>query len=367
MLTLKEYLDIKRVDDKAEITYIPYDCFYHTGAMKYSFLTNTGKKSIYAFIAYPDTEMPKNGYPAALVIHGGGGEAYLEVAREYQKQGFVTIVPDFSGNMRESRESALVKNPDAGPIGYGTEIESDDPWNYFSVLQSIKAIDLLYSIDDIKIDKNNIFSIGLSWGGIVNLALLSVEKRIKAGVMIYSSGYTELNPWWGHFYDPLNEQEKNDYLNYLEPKNFLDKITVPVLFSVGADDPAFTLKMHYLTTDKINSDKYFSYRKSFPHGNLTGFSDYTTYDFIKALSSDKEIKKLSFSVKKNTVKVKRAYKKSKIKICYTFEDINEKEIVEFNEEIIDKKFTIYDNVKYYFILEENLSGAIYSTDIIKAK
>ena len=49
----------------------------------------------FAWYGYPETAMPEGGYPAVLLIHGGGGTAFPQYAKLWLKQGYVVMALDW--------------------------------------------------------------------------------------------------------------------------------------------------------------------------------------------------------------------------------------------------------------------------------
>lgn len=115
-----------------------------------------------------------------------------------------------------------------GSISYGsfTDMNREHPWAYFSVLSSMKAVDYMASIE--YVDKNNIYTMGLSWGGFLNLLVLSQDKRIRTGSIIYSSSYIHESEWEKGYIKDLSIDDKKYYIENIEPHNYLTEIDCSV-------------------------------------------------------------------------------------------------------------------------------------------
>lgn len=110
----------------------------------------------------------------------------------------------------------------------------------------IRAIDFVCSLD--KADTNNLFSYGDSQGGAFTWVSASLDSRIKAIApsVPFLGDFEDYSKivWW-----PLHEvfqysdkqgitrEELFQTLSYFDLKNFVDKITCPVLMAFGLQDP----------------------------------------------------------------------------------------------------------------------------------
>ena len=67
------------------------------------------KSPVFAYIGYPEGKAPQGGFPAVLLIHGGGGTAYPNYVRKWNARGYaaaidwynqrpvITLTPDGKG------------------------------------------------------------------------------------------------------------------------------------------------------------------------------------------------------------------------------------------------------------------------------
>ena len=105
MKTLHEYIKINRENIPSVTTQDKWhgELPHNTRAIFYDVPTVTGAKRVFAFMSYPTTKKPKNGYPAVVLIHGGNGAAFYEMSRLWADRGFVVIAPDFNGKYAYSK------------------------------------------------------------------------------------------------------------------------------------------------------------------------------------------------------------------------------------------------------------------------
>ena len=194
MQTLTEYLTENRVHSAPVIEYVPTGEIYRgVRALYYDLPAKDAAYRIFSYLALPQSPPPQGGYPAVVLLHGGNGMAYYEVARMWAKRGFAAIAPDLNGFCAQSTARRDVPNPNGGPHGYGTNVRGPHPWAYFSVLSAMRAADVLCSLPEVNADK--LCSCGLSWGGWLNLLFAAKERRLKAVSIIYSSAYAWQSGW----------------------------------------------------------------------------------------------------------------------------------------------------------------------------
>ena len=354
MLKLNEYILKNRNSiNKPNIEYAWYDEMYiNTKASFYDVPTVDGVKRVFAFISYPETKMPDGGYPAIILIHGGNGAAYHEMSKLWSVRGYVVIAPDFNGKYAKKLTERGLDNPYCDIHGYGSfnDYKSKNPWAYFSVLSAMRAIDVLCT--DPLINKNLIFSIGLSWGGFINLLFLSVEKRIKAASIIYSSAYISSSKWahMEHVSNDFKDDEWKIYDEYIDPQTYLKNIICPVLFTAGADDIAFTMENRRKTAAKIPSKTYFAYRNSFPHANFFGFEQKESDLFFKSFIYHIEFENIEFDVEDKLINLKNKNDKAKYYLNETKEHYSNSDTLIWTRREITNNAILLDNeTKTYFI------------------
>ena len=370
MKTLHEYIKTNRENIPSVTTKDEWygEMCYGTRAIFYDVPTVTGAKRVFAFIGYPTTEKPKNGYPAVLLIHGGNGSAFYEMSRLWADRGFVVIAPDFNGKYAYSINERQRVNTDGGNPGYGSiaDLHDEHTWAYFSVLSAMRALDVLETMDIV--DKENVFSCGLSWGGFIQLLLSSVDTRLKGASVIYSSAFVMQSEWGQKvLLDLANEGDKKLWGDYIDPSNYLHKITHPIFFTAGADDTAFTMENRRLTAEKITAPTYFGLRKNFPHGNFIGFEQRETAEFFTRCVAGDVVPQPKAIVEKGKITVKAGDLSSSLSLCYTKDCLNEADRQQWEEIPVknEETLSIPEGATAFFVQEIGLDGLCFSNGVIK--
>lgn len=365
MKSIREYIKEKyNKNNETEIVFFNFnEDLKNVKAIKYR-AGRVGK--VFAFYGKPETPKPICGYPAVLLIHGGQGYAYYEWVKRWTDRGYVAIAPDYDSHFAIDENNRQELNPLGGPRGYGSvfETESDEPWIYFSVLSSIKAIDVI--CEDTEVDKSKIVLDGISWGGFAGLKLLAVEKRIKAATIKYSSAFIAETTWGqdeGLKY--LTSDQLSVYNEYFDPQNDLRRITAPILFAAGTDDKCFMMKTRKKTTDAVCSRlKAFGYRLHYDHGHFEGWKTSESIDFADSVLNGLELSRLKIvSSEHGKVVIKAEGEVSDMTLCYTVCDFYDTEKCVWNEIAVEMEFVLPENVTAYFITYVADFKTRYSTDV----
>ena len=124
---------------------------------------------VFAYVGFPSAPMPEGGYPAVILVHGGGGCAFFEWVEYWNGKGYAAIAPDFYAQQYGSyklQNGKAPKNPDGGPVDSGsfrnTAEDYKDSWVYHSVYNIISAHNILLS--DERVNENKTGLTGISWG-----------------------------------------------------------------------------------------------------------------------------------------------------------------------------------------------------------
>ncbi|MCE7737295.1 MAG: prolyl oligopeptidase family serine peptidase [Candidatus Heimdallarchaeota archaeon] len=193
-------------------------------------------------------------YPLVLWIHGGpqGQEVpdftwfSMPLIQYLTLNGFAVSVPNVRGS-----------------TGYGTEymakVEKD--WGGDDLKDHLEGLKVLEK--DERIDSNNRFLSGRSYGGFMTLSLISRHPELwRGGADLFGpydliGFYNRLPPSWQTFFDLTLADPKTEegqaFMKERSPKTYFDNITAPLLIIQGANDPRVTLE---------ESKEIFEYMKS---------------------------------------------------------------------------------------------------------
>lgn len=253
-------------------------------AVTYDGAKLNGKKTkVFAYMGYPKDISGRIG--AVVLVHGGGGVAYLPWVKMWNDSGYAAIAMSVTGDFPKVRNagddgSSFSEEKwhhglygDFAEQGYCDAPDNDrmrnsdapinEQWMYHAVSQVIIANNILRS--DERIDKDKIGIMGISWGGVITSITIGYDNRFAFAIPVYGSGYlTESMGNLGEFFRSGNNPDL-----WLAEKKF-DEVNMPVLWMCKNDDIPFSLNSNsksYIATRKRNSHTRISVPTPFRHNH----------------------------------------------------------------------------------------------------
>lgn len=305
-----------------------------TKAIYYKGLSYRGKTTHnFAYIGFPNTEMPEGGYPAVIVIHGGGGCAFYEWAEYWNGKGYVCVAPDISGHCDGSTVfdgKQAPENPNGGPCGYKpfvTDLENyKESWLYHCVCDVILLNNLLRA--DVKVNKDKIALTGISWGSVITAIVCGIDDRFAAFAPVYGGGYIHTTPLFIKE-DDAPEDEKL-WLENFDPSAYMPKVKKPIMFTCGADEACFSVTNNKKSWDLCGKYATFSWRKELTHYHRWKDEEgmVNVFRFIDNVLKGNA---MPFAIKRETLSGKTFSVVTSVKtelmatLCYSFGDHDEKD------------------------------------------
>ncbi len=242
---------------------------------------NGKKKKTFVYLGVPSTE--KGSYPAVVLAHGAGGNAFYEWVQNWTEREYIAIAVDL--NATHFTEDDVVnrkKNEFVGEICVGSfdciEKNAYDSWTYYGVAQLVAAHSYLRSLKNVDCTRTGI--VGISWGGVLTLMTIAVDKRFSAAAIIYSSGFItddKLGKETGLF---DTSDKKDFYDTWLDPANYLYGTNIPVLFHAGLSDGAFSPFNRKRTYRLMNGDISLAVKHELYHDNVSNFENKNVISFM---------------------------------------------------------------------------------------
>jgi dienelactone hydrolase len=254
---------------------------------------------VFAFYASPatlnGTKPPAGGFPAVVLIHGGGGTAFAEWTHLWAKRGYAAIAMDLSGSQPEDpiysdvpngekipkpwgKNSTRTRLPNGGP-DHGPAEKFDcihtpaisDDWPYHAVANVIRAHSLIRSFPDVNPARTAVT--GISWGGYTTCIVASIDHRFKAAVPVYGCGFLhEGESVQKPSIDKLGDH-RSDWVTRYDPSNHLPNSRIPILFVNGTNDVHYVLDSYQKSFDRIPHDqKQMRVTVKMPHGHQPGWA-----------------------------------------------------------------------------------------------
>lgn len=228
------------------------------------------KTTVFAYYGVPSAPMPEGGYPAVVLVHGGGGCAFYEWVEYWNGKGYAAIAPDFYGQQYGSyslQNGHAPKNPDGGPSdsgSFGSTAETcKDSWVYHSVANIMLAHNILRA--DERVADDRIGLTGISWGSVLTLIASGVDYRFGAFAPVYGSGFLLQTPGVegkSYFTPPADPAE---WMQYYDPVSYLPYNNRPTLFSIGTNDSFFSPLLQQNSSELCQGAVYYGYRWELRH------------------------------------------------------------------------------------------------------
>lgn len=264
---------------------------------------------VFSAIGVPTSEMPENGYPAVVLVHGGGFVSKNWI-NYWTNQGYVALAFDNNSGQLD-QYGGRIDNPDGGPKNdnCGSNRESvenpEQTWIYHAVYNSIMSNNILRERNDV--DKNRIVLTGTSWGGYVACVTAGVDKRFAAFATTNGAGYVYNDTTWQK--DGLfGGDKKEEWISLYDPSSYLPYATKPMLFVSGVDDEYFSAYNRQKSADLVKGKVFYSQRTNINHAawdkeqeifaffqhvlyeedSLTLISDVTTVDNVATFTYENE-------------------------------------------------------------------------------
>lgn len=141
-------------------------------------LSKKVRAEFFALMGFPAGPVPKGGFPAVVLIHGGGGTAYPQYAKYWISKGYAVIALDWY-NRRP------LESPNPAETSVKREVlEGGKRQDHVSnVANIILAHSVLREQDKVNPEKTAF--VGLSWGSWYGAMVAALDNRFKGGVEIY--------------------------------------------------------------------------------------------------------------------------------------------------------------------------------------
>jgi len=227
---------------------------------------------VFAFYATPgslaDNPALDHDLPAILLIHGGGGGARAQWARMWAERGYAALSIDLNGNDADGQ-----RMDDGGPpltfaIFPHITRPIADQWPYHAVANVMLAHSLLRTLPEINAEKTA--ALGISWGGFITCIVSAVDPRFTATATVYGCGFIHENSFWLNSFAKLTPEQRQQWVSLWDPSQYLDAVTVPMLFLNSGRDRYYPPDSHARSFALVASRKYLFFVPRMGHWGLFG-------------------------------------------------------------------------------------------------
>ena len=272
--------DIKDAFDMAMNTTVDYvvhefaegevaDKYKHIQAISFDGLDMNGKKTrIFAYVGLPEGASAENPVPAMVLVHGGGGHAYMEWVRLWNERGYAAIAMENVGHFPVTPGAGVTDSnavtarefpqyildvideenytiaPDRAMKSSYAEV--DEHWQYHGLSAVILSHNVLRQ--NAAIDSTRIGTIGVSWGGTMVSQVIGYDTRFAFAIPVYGTAYLS---------EPAKTFAHTEYVYDLwAAERNLDNFKNPIMWYAWADDNNFGMDSYtksFLHSRKNNS------------------------------------------------------------------------------------------------------------------
>jgi cephalosporin-C deacetylase-like acetyl esterase len=229
--------------------------------------------------------------PAMVLIHGGGGTAFAEWVRMWNRRGYAAIAMDTCGAVPLKATPGKEWNPDrarhehSGPPGWGGFDKTSDPpreqWSYHAVAAAILAHSLLRSFPEVDAGRTGVT--GISWGGYLTSIVSSLDNRFKFAAPVYGCGFLGEDSAWIPQFEKLGPQRAARWLRLWDPSQYLARSKIPTLWVNGTNDFAYPLPSWQKSYRRTRGKRTLAVRVRMKHNHPDGASPEEIHRFANAV------------------------------------------------------------------------------------
>ncbi len=197
---------------------------------------------VFAYYGVPEVE-PGEKVPAMVLVHGGGGSAFIPWVELWVERGYAAIAMDTCGCISSGGYRDHPRHEHGGPPGWGGFDQLDRPiedqWTYHAVADVILAHSLIRSMPEVDGERTGVT--GISWGGYLTCIVAGVDGRFKFASPVYGCGFLGDNSTWLGTFENLGEAKAKLWLEQWDPSGYLPEAKMPMLWVTGTNDFAYPM------------------------------------------------------------------------------------------------------------------------------
>jgi cephalosporin-C deacetylase-like acetyl esterase len=216
--------------------------------------------------------------PAMVLIHGGGGTAFAEWVRMWNKRGYAAIAMDTCGFVPDQATPAKPWSPTkkhhefGGPAGWGGFDQIDEPvtdqWSYHAVAAAILAHSLIRSFPEIDHKRTGVT--GISWGGYLTDIVSGVDPRFRFAAPVYGCGFLGEDSAWLTEFEKMGAERAKKWLSLWDPSVYLPNSKIPMLWVTGTNDFAYPFPSLQKSYRLPKGRRTLAIRVRMPHNHQDG-------------------------------------------------------------------------------------------------
>ena len=243
---------------------------------------------VFAWYGVPKKKDPGERFPAMILAHGGGGTAFDEWVRKWNRRGYAAIAMDLEGTLPVGKYPNRPRHQWSGPMRSGSFQDLDRPakeqWFYHAVADIVLAHSLLRSFAEVDPDRTGLT--GISWGGVLTCTTAGVDPRFKLAIPVYGCGFLAEAPVFQSRWESLAPKSVRKWKLLWDPASYLPRAQMPMLWVNGGNDRYFPLSIHSRSYALAAVPKTLCVRVGMKHGHVPGWQPEEIYAFAESVFRD---------------------------------------------------------------------------------
>jgi len=223
---------------------------------------------VFAYCGIPETVSGER-VPGMVLVHGGGGSAFIPWVQLWMSRGYAAIAMDTCGCVSGGGYENHLRHEYGGPPGWGGFAQLDEPphdqWPYHAVADVVLAHSLLRSFAPV--DPARIGLTGVSWGGYLACIAAAVNPRFAFAAPVYGCGFLGDNSAWLGEFQQMGAGPAARWLVQWDPSVYLPRVRIPMLWVNGTNDFAYPLDSWQQSYRLPPAVRTLSLQVRMPHGH----------------------------------------------------------------------------------------------------
>ncbi len=223
---------------------------------------------VFAYYGIPPVKEGEK-VPAMVLVHGGGGSAFIPWVKLWMDRGYAAISMDTCGAVSGGGNNNHARHENGGPPGWGGFQQVDealeDQWPYHAVADVILAHSWIRSRPEVDAARTGIT--GISWGGYLTSITAGVDHRFRFAAPVYGCGFITTNSTWLPAFAAMGPEKAGKWRGNWDPAVYLPDARMPVLWVTGTNDFAYPLDSLQLSYRAVKGPHFLAVRPRMPHGH----------------------------------------------------------------------------------------------------
>ena len=223
---------------------------------------------VFAYCGIPE-RASSGRVPGMVLVHGGGGSAFIPWVQLWMRRGYAAIAMDTCGCVSGGGYENHLRHEHGGPPGWGGFEQINEPvndqWTHHAVADVVLAHSLLSSFQ--KVDPARIGLTGVSWGGYLACIAAAVDGRFRFAAPVYGCGFLGENSAWLNEFRKMGEERARRWLAQWDPSVYLPGVRMPMLWVNGTNDFAYPPDSWLMSSRLPSGDRTLCLRVRMPHGH----------------------------------------------------------------------------------------------------